>query len=561
MPDLQSTPSPKNTLRFLVSALIGIMLILSRATDQASAEEQVSRTRVITVSYTEYEWWMTRWSDNITVCEIYVDHEGKPSQLEIYYQCGSDLYEEWLESEPCPSSTKSDAHTCPGYYLFLADSAPREKDVTIKLPPPEVTIKIAHCSSDGNNQECPKIPHLLIQATEPLPNEHITQIQGHLNNIPFVCQGSTCEVPLRPTTDRGVPLSFWADSSYGDSSEHYHGRVRLLENMEGKTAEESMLTGTTATEKYQVSLISDQYENETLLSCSNAWHAFPPLGAPPEWLSNPADPKELATDEPLAYLAGKLIAYELADASACPDGGLLSNGYASPCGLNEARSVVTDWQNNYDPHIIRAAQKVGIPSELLKRVFIQESQLWPENVEGDFKEFGLGHLTEWGADTTLLWNNTFYAEFCPFVLSEETCQLGYGNLGEEEKDQLRGALLTEASIGDQEFTEDFNFGDTYESILLFAESLLGGCKQTKQIVYNYTGRQPSEVSSYEDLWRFTLVNYHAGAECLGEAIEQVVAEEKPLNWYFVSSALNVNCPNAVEYIDKITSIKVDKRIK
>ncbi len=561
MSDLQPSPPPKVKFRLLVCTLIGVMLILSRAPDQAYAEEQVSRTRVITVLYTEYEWWMARWSDNRTVCEIYVDHEGKPSKLEIYYQCGSDLYEEWLESKPCSSSTKSDSHTCPGYYLYLADSAPREKEVTIKLPPPEVTIEIAHCSPDDDHQTCPEIPHLLIQAKEPLPNEHITRIQGHLNNIPFVCQGSKCEVPLRPTTDRGVPLSFWADSSYGDSSEHYHGRVRLLENVEGETAEEGMLTGTAAKEKFQVSLISDQYENETLLSCSNAWHAFPPLGAPPEWLSNPADPQELATDEPLAYLAGKLIAYELADASACPDGGLLSNGYASPCGLSEARSVVTDWQNNYDPYIVRAAQKVGIPSELLKRVFIQESQLWPENVESDFEEFGLGHLTEWGADTTLLWNNTFYAEFCPFVLSEETCQLGYGNLGEEEKDLLRGTLLMEVSIENQEYTQDFNFGDTYESILLFAESILGGCKQTKQIVYNYTGKQPSEVSSYEDLWRFTLVNYHAGAECLGEAIEQIVAKEKPLTWYYVSSALNVNCPNAVEYINKITSIKVDRRIK
>jgi hypothetical protein len=91
--------------------------------------------------------------------------------------------------------------------------------------------------------------------------------------------------------------------------------------------------------------------------------------------------------------------------------------------------------------------------------------------------------------------------------------------------------------------------------LLFAESLLGQCKQTKQIIYNYSEKQPGDVSSYEDLWRFTLINYHAGSGCLGEAIEQVISEEKPVSWYFVSSALNVNCPNAVEYITNITGEK------
>lgn len=556
-----SSQNRKKRHHLLMCTLITVMFILSQATFQASAEETVTRTKIITVLYTEYEWWMTRWSDNQTVCEIFIDHEGKPSNLEIFYQCGSALYEEWLESEPCSSSTQSDAHTCPGYYLFLADSAPRAKGVIINLPSPEVTIDIIHCPSQDDSQTCSEIPHLLIQAEEPLPNEHIIQVQGHLNDIPFVCLGSTCEVPLRPTPEEGVPLSFWADSSFGDSSVHYHGRVRLLEGGGDESSEGGVLAETADQQGYQVSLISDQYENESFLACSNAWHAFPPLGAPPEWLSNPSDPKELATDEPLTYLAGKLIAYGLADASTCPDGGLLSNGYASPCGLSEARSVVTDWQNNYDPYIIQAAQKVGIPSELLKRVFIQESQLWPENMEGDFREFGLGHLTEWGADTTLLWNNNFYAEFCPFVLSEQTCQLGYGNLGEEEKDQLRGALLTEASVESQALTKDFNFGETYESIVLFAESILGQCKQTKQIIYNYTEKQPSEVCSYEDLWRFTLVNYHAGSECLGAAIEQIVAEDKPLTWYFVSTALNVDCPNAVEYISTITSVKLDLRIK
>ncbi|MBS3751458.1 MAG: hypothetical protein KGY39_08150 [Anaerolineales bacterium] len=493
--------------------------------------------------YTEFEWWLSRWSDNLTECQVYIDHEGKPTNLEIFYQCESDVYQRWLETTPCLKSRNEDSHTCPGYYLFLANTAPREKQVKVKLPSPEVSIEITHCESHQEDSVCSEIPHLFIQAEEPLPNEHIFQIQGQLNGTPFVCQGSTCDVPLRPTTERGVSLSFWADSTYGDSSTHYQGRVRLIEKSLAEN--EDQLT-------YQVNLISDQYENESVSSCSKAWHAFPALGTPPGWLSNPRTEEGLATDEPLTYLAGKLISYGLADASVCPGEGLLSNGYASACGLSETRTIVTSWQNKYDPYIIRAAQEVGIPSQLLKNVFIQESQLWPENMEGETSEHGLGHLTEWGADTTLLWNNHFFAEFCPFVLSERTCKLGYGNLDEEEKDLLQGSLLTEVSLTGQELTEEDHFNETYDHILLFAESLLGQCKQTKQIIYNYSEKQPGDVSSYEDLWRFTLVNYHAGSRCLGEAMEQVVSEEKPLSWYFVSSALDVNYPNAVEYITKVT---------
>jgi len=534
------TPKGKSLKVFLCIVLI---LTLTRAAVQVSAQETSHRTRMITVRYTEYEWWLSRWSDNLAVCKVYIDHEGKPTNLEIFYQCEGDVYQRWLESTPCSESTNEDSHTCPGYYLYLANTAPREKQVKVKLPSPEVSIEITHCETHQKDSVCSEIPHLFIQAKEPLPNEHIFQIQGQLNGTPFVCQGSTCEVPLRLTTERGVPLSFWADSTYGDSSTHYQGRVRLIR----KSLAESKDPKT-----YQVSLISDQYENEGFSSCSKVWHALPSLGTPPEWLSNPKTEEGLATDEPLTYLAGKLISYGLADASACPDGGLLANGYASACGLSETRTIVTNWQNKYDPYIIRAAQEVGIPSHLLKSVFIQESQLWPENLEGGYSEHGLGHLTEWGADTTLLWNDHFFAEFCPFVLSEKTCELGYGNLEEEEKVLLQGALLTEVSLKGQELTEEGHFNETYDHILVFAESLLGQCKQTKQIIYNYSEKQPGDVSSYEDLWRFTLVNYHAGSGCLGEAMEQIISEEKPVSWYFISSALNVKCPNAVEYITKIT---------
>ncbi len=65
--------------------------------------------------------------------------------------------------------------------------------------------------------------------------------------------------------------------------------------------------------------------------------------------------------------------------------------------------------------IINAANDTGVPAQLLKNLFARESQFWP----GIFKavsDSGLGQLTENGADTTLLWNPSFYSQYCPLVL-------------------------------------------------------------------------------------------------------------------------------------------------
>jgi len=76
----------------------------------------------------------------------------------------------------------------------------------------------------------------------------------------------------------------------------------------------------------------------------------------------------------------------------------------------------------------------------MKNVFTRESQLWP-GVYSEMAEAGLGQLTENGTETVLLWNPDFYDQFCPLVISFETCKNGFGNLSAVNQAILRGALM------------------------------------------------------------------------------------------------------------------------
>ncbi len=527
--------------------IVGAILGSSLSHFQAFADGDPRRTTTIVVAYTQYEWWMSRWSDNEHLCHIYTDHEGFPTATEIYIYCGESVYEEWAETIACPEAVDGDTENCSGVYLHLIGSTPREKEVTIELPVPEARVSLEGCSPTETPNLCSEIPALRITAQDPLPNEHITQIQGRLNNIPFVCQGQTCEIPLRVTSTQGVTLEFWADSSYGDSSKHYHGRVRLVDS----GVSDSGISDTSESSGWYIDLVSEGGDWEQTDICAQAWEAFPSIGTPPHWLANPTHPELLATDMPLAYLAGQLIKNNMADASDCEYGGLLTNGYASQCGLEKARPEVTRWQNLFDPYIIKASQESGIPSQTLKRIFAQESQFWPGVLRNTYDEYGLGQLTELGADTALLWNQDFFNQFCPLVLSDETCQKGYAHMEEENQVLLRGALLASINAECPECSQGIDMENVNTSISYFAQTLVGNCKQTGQIIASAAGTTPGEASSYEDLWRFTLVNYHAGPGCLEEAVDQILAGD-PIDWEHVSFELGIYCPNAVEYVEEIT---------
>lgn len=526
----------------LILALLGV---ISQEMPNASGDDApLSRQTTIQISYTDYEWWLLKWSNSDIVCRIHIDHEGLPTQDEVYDQCGLDVYQAWASTPPCsPAEVGSyDTFGCKGLYLHFIASQPAEKEMVIDLPLASALINLDGCQPTIPENRCPTIPNLMITGQEPLPNEHILSIEGLYDREPFSCPGNFCLLPLRPSSTNGVEVEFWAVSSFGDTSPHYKAQVRVVD------------AGASATPGgggWYVDVLSSQWQGNPLASCSEIWQAFQPMGGPPLWLRSPTTTELMSSDEPYYYLAGRLISQGIVDASMCPTKGLLPNGYADACGLEMARSYVQAWQNQFDAHILQVATETGVPAQLLKNIFAQESQFWP----GIFRipyEYGLGQITDRGADALLLWNNDFFSQFCPLILSEDACAQGYLKLTGAEQAMLRGALAVQAQADCPNCPAGIDLTDTFFSVSLFANTVKANCEQVAQIVYNATKEMPGQVASYEDLWRLTVANYHAGPGCVSYAVHMTWNSGMDLIWDNITQNFTDACKSAIPYVEKVT---------
>ena len=533
-------------VRVLLRAAV-LLLVLLGATgltkNHANAQDP-DRQTTITVNYTEYEWWLINWQDNEILCRIFIDHEGLPTGDEVLQYCGDSLFNEYESTPPCPQviQGKNNTTVCEGLYLHLVASKPKERQVVVTLPPPTVLVTLEGCSPVPPENICTQLPSLLLTGEEPLPNERITSIQGTYNGQPFKCDSDICALPLKTTPIEGVKIEFWANSTYGDSSEHFTAQVRVIE---------TGVTNVPGSGGYFVDVLSSQWRGAPLASCAETWGAFPPVGGMPPWLSTPDQAALMATDAPYYYLAGRLITQEIVDASDCPMAGLLPNGYANACGLEKARPLVESWQNQFDARIIEVAKQTSVPAQLMKNLFAQESQFWP----GVFRvpyEFGLGQITDNGADAVLLWNSSFFEQFCPLVLAQDACSRGYLHLKPDEQAILRGALALQAKADCQDCPTGVNLTNVDFSMSLFANTLRANCDQVAQIVYTATNESPGAVSNYEDLWRLTIANYHAGPGCLSYAVFMAWQRSASITWDQVSQNFTDACQGVIPYVDKIT---------
>jgi hypothetical protein len=538
------------TNRSLVGSLF-LLILLSvtlRGREVLAANDAASTTPVrqasIVVSYVKYEWWLMHWADNQVICDMFIDHDGWPTSDEVLASCGSSVRDEWQRTPACPQLEQGDSASCAGVYLLSIGSQPAEKTILVDLPPIQVWLNLSGCTPTSPENLCPQIPSLMLTGEEPLPNEHITAINAVVNGQSYQCNTVTCTLPLNSTTKDGLSVEFWADSSYGDSSQHFTAQVRVIDSGESASNNPATPAG------WYVDVLSEQWRGAQVASCAQVWQVFPPVGGPPPWLSTPEVSQLLATDTPYYFLAGRLIAQGLVDASGCPEGGMLANGYADACGLQAALPVVVDWQNRFDERIIAVAHETGVPGQLMKNLFAQESQFWPGAFK-DPKEFGLGQLTENGAETVLLWNPDFYNQFCPLVLDETTCEKGYLYLEQADQATLRGALALQAKSECADCQAGIDLSHADFSVKLFAQTLLANCEQVAQVVYNGTDQIAGKVSNYEDLWRFTLANYHAGAGCLSYAVYTTWSSSNPIDWANVSAHFTQPCQGVISYVEKV----------
>jgi hypothetical protein len=111
-----------------------------------------------------------------------------------------------------------------------------------------------------------------------------------------------------PVTDEdGYIIQFWANSSYGDSSEMFDALVRVA------VAE----TGDPDRSFWYADVLSDQSVGVPIASCVQAWGTLPPVGGPPKWLTTPPQSESLGTNIPYTYLASQLIRAGIVDGAAC----------------------------------------------------------------------------------------------------------------------------------------------------------------------------------------------------------------------------------------------------
>ena len=496
------------------------------------------RFSVTVVDYTKYTWWLIHWGETDVECVVTTDHEGLPTPGDIFVDCGEDLYNKWIKQKPCQ---ETDVTLCKGFYLFLAKSEPAQKEVSTKLPPATVQVSLENCDPvySASTSICETEPILVLTGIEPLPGYQIVSIEGLYEGQPFVCD-AVCRLQIPVTDADGFVIQFWANSSYGDTSEMFSALVRVAVTNAGDPDHVY----------WYVDVLSSQWVGVPIASCVEAWGALPPVGGPPNWLSTPPNAEGLGTNIPYNFLAAQLISAGAVDVSNCADGGLLPEGGASACGMEAARQIVADWQNQFDSVILSVAKDTGVPAHLLKNLFAVESQFWPGR---SFKnDIGLGQLTERGADTTLLWNPPFFYQFCPLVMDSAECSKGYLHLTDKQQEYLRLALISSVDSTCESCPFGINLDRANYSIGVFAHTMLANCEQTGQLVKNVTAGPAGDSASYEDLWKFTLVNYNAGPGCLGNALDATVNEDLDLTWENVSSHLEPACQGAITYVNSVS---------
>jgi hypothetical protein len=519
-------------------------------TPAGGSREGPQRKTTLKVPFTSYQWWLLSWQTNQAVCQLWIEHDGLPKPYEVSSYCDAAAYSLYNSTTACPQAVSGgDTHACHGVYMHFVGSADYTRDVEVELPPPSVGVTVSDCDLAPPDNRCDHLPDLVLTGEEPLPNETIIAIHGTLGGEPFNCQGPTCTIPIPATGPQGIPVEFWADSSFGDSSQHFTAQVRAMPygdfmSPEGQSSDQQV---------WYVDVLSTQWRGAPLASCSDVWESFPDPSGPPAWLTTPDRVTDLYTNEPLYFLAGVLIENGEVDASDCKDGGLSSPGVASGCGLQVAQEKLVTWQNQFDTEILQVAKNTGVPAQLMKNIFYRESQFWP-GIYQSFKEAGLGQLTANGAETTLLWNPDFFNQFCPLVFQKDICNMGWPKLSPEHQQLLEGALVNKVNAACPNCPAGIDLTRARFSINVFAESLRANCEQAGQTVYNATHQPAGSVARYQDLWMFTLINYNAGPGCLAYAVNQAVNANEPLDWPHVANHLTDPCRGALSYVESVAGV-------
>lgn len=516
----------------------GFLLIKGPATEAASANsapavltglsaakvpEPLARAKVIDVQVTQFTWQLISRNTKRLICEVTVEHDGVPNFNEMLSYCSLDTIKSEISIAPSYGTSLTPQPTPPGiddtviarFFVWkYKESFQVSRQVSVPLPDMFVNVS----APDGPVAQ----PYVFVSAYEPAVDYKIIGIRGTINSIiSFTCPTDQCKLPIQSDSS----LEMWAISSFGDESPHVFATIRV----NGQSGAYTMVVNT----QRPLTTFTD--------SCSDDWGI--PQNATSPWASFPDIPQQLNTAETLYVLAGKLIQVGIIDASSCPGAGFLSDGSLNGCAIDKARPTVIQWQNQFDPVIWESSRDSGIPARLLKTLIQVESQFWPGTGENNLAEYGLTQLNYLGLDTALRWDPQLFKQLCNNTVYD--CNKGYASMPPDLQAQAKGALLNLIDSACVSCPGGINLSNASQSIPMVSQALRANCAQTKYILDDQT----LSSDSYDDMWRFTLVSYHSGYQCLYDALAQSKKFLEPIDWLHVSSHLN--CKGAAAYVNDL----------
>jgi hypothetical protein len=493
-----------------------ITLFLTNRTKAAEDPRVVEKKYILQAQH----WQLAQWVDGSLVCDVYVANDQPPSYEDVIGFCGYSIFLEWINTPPCDEAAKGDSGAgCDGLLHRYVGETTYTYKKEVEIPKIRIKVAVVNCVP---GEWCESNPVVKVIAYEPLTGYRILNVHIHVGGREKVYEGSDGQLPLPLTGEKGDWLEYWAESDYGDQSEHILIKYRNYQP-------------DPSTSFYHFDLLGDDWAAYAA-SGSLLWGIFPPADRTIiKVLDQPLTTQYLYTTNRYIYLTSHLIKAGYVDAKDCPNGGLYSDGSANPCGEKAAAEIVLEWQNRYNDQIFQAAIKYNIPARVLKGIMAQETQFWP--ISEDPYELGLGKITENGADLLLMWNLDYYLSICAPIYSLVGCSGGYANLAPIQKTILRRAVLEKVGTPDE--------------IDMLAAVLYASAAQMDQLIWNNAQKESFEVTAFEDMWKFTIGNYHIGSGCIGVGMENIAKSGSSYTWDTLVSKMVGDCKNAKNYVENV----------
>ena len=477
-------------------------------------------------------WQLAYWESYDTACTIILDEDRTPTNDEIHRACGDILYQTWLTTPMCDRHYGQDPSTvsCTGLFLRRVGQKERQEEINSNLVDyqaqnlRQIRFDVSNVNCEPGRL-CDQKPELLLIAHGPDNNDSIiSSVHIRIDTYEAACNGNACQMRMPATDNAGVWFEYWAMDSGGNQSDHYWLKFRVVPAQNSAT-------------DYYYDVIGDAFPDSAPYG-SDVWYTFPAVGQElPAVLEKVYVKDFLVTKHKLQLLGAKLIKNGKVDTSMCQNYGLNLDGTPNGCGEQLTAKMVFDMQNQYDDLIFEASRKQKVPPRIVKGLIAQESQFWPHSDTP--YEYGLGMLTESGADMLLRWNTPYFLNTCQktFPHDKDKCIGGFSNLEASDQAILRGVVISK--VGSD------------EEIEVLAAAIRGCVYQVNQIVTNATGESPSAVTTYEDMWKFTVANYYSGSGCMFNAMNQAVAYKLPLTWEHIRRFLTGQCELGNLYVDRV----------